>query len=104
MGNIGGGSNNEVSYQRDFNGTVHLRGVAQACGNPPGGTIFTLPNGYRPVTQEVQVAMFTSGAKRVDIDPDGSVQAAAANGGSFEWVSLDGLTFRCAPSGANGCP
>jgi hypothetical protein len=98
------GVNNVVSYQRDPFGTVHLRGVALKCGAPPSGdTIFTLPSGYRPAAQEVQVALYSTGANRVNIDTSGGVVAAGgpASGAS---VSLDGLTFRCAPSGSNGCP
>jgi hypothetical protein len=95
--------NNRVSYYRDPFGSVSVRGIAQRCGNTTS-TIFTLPAGYRPGGQEIQPVMHSSGtARRLNINPDGTVviEDLPSNG---EWISLDGITFRCAPSGANGCP
>jgi hypothetical protein len=96
--------NNEAGYYRDPLGIVHLHGIAVKCGSPPSGdTIFTLPAGYHPAKLEHQPAVYSTGVKEVNIDPAGNVSAANAPSAN-EWVSLDGITFRCAPSGSNGCP
>jgi hypothetical protein len=96
--------NNQVGYYRDPLGFVHLQGVAVKCGSPPSGdTIFTLPPGHRPAKLEHHAAVYSSGAKEVQIHSTGGVTAASGPSPS-DWVSLDGLTFRCAPSGSNGCP
>ena len=39
---------------------------------------------------------FTSGAV--------SVEAPTTEANAKEWISLDGISFRCAPSGFGGCP
>lgn len=101
--NISPNVNNSVSYRRDPLGTVSVRGIALRCGTATN-PVFTLPAGYRPARQEIHVVMHSSGiARRVNIDSGGAVNidVLPADG---EWVSLDGITFRCAPSGANGCP
>jgi hypothetical protein len=97
--------NNSVEYYRDPTGIVHLRGIAVRCG-AAGGTIFTLPAGYRPGKQEIHAA-WSSGANavRLQIQGNGVVEplpAAIVPAGS--WLSLDGITFRCAPPGDNDCP
>jgi hypothetical protein len=100
--------NNEVSFTRDPLGIVHLHGVATKCGTPASGdTIFTLPAGSRPQHLEHLGTVAADAFGALVVDPDGHVTAVAGNfsrdaGGG--WISLDGLTFRCGPSGANGCP
>jgi hypothetical protein len=115
LGDVGGGClstvgwfdlspnvNNSASYYRDPYGTVHLRGVAIKCG-ATSDTVFTLPVGLRPGSQEVQVVQYSTGPGRIDVNPTGTVVAAIAPAAGT-WMSLDGITFRCAPSGSNGCP
>ena len=97
--------NNSVSYYRDPVGIVHLRGIAVRCGAATN-TIFTLPEGYRPGKQEIEPS-FNSGffASSISINPSGVVSpfpAAAITPGT--WVTLDGMSFRCAPPGSNDCP
>ena len=122
-----GGSTPDASYYRDRDGTVHLRGVVHAvdgalfsCGDASPGsdefiTVSGLPVGYRP---EFQMAFTTSANKKPGqvrvaphlnsgIGPNGSISIepgyptyADAKVG----VSLDGISFRCFPSGQNGCP
>jgi len=97
--------NNEVSMTRDPLGIVHLHGVAEQCGSPPSGsTIFTLPTGSRPGKLEHLATVAADAFGAVNIEPDGNVTAVAGNFAQPGWISLDGLTFRCAPSGQNGCP
>jgi len=97
--------NNEVGMTQDPLGDVHLHGVAEKCGNPPSGdTIFTLPAGSRPGKLEHLATVAADAFGVVNIEPDGDVTAVAGDYARPGWISLDGLTFRCAPSGQNGCP
>lgn len=67
-------------------------------------TVFTLPAGYRPGAQQVLAVMHSGGsARRLNVNSDGTVVVDVLPGAD-EWISLDGLTFRCAPSGSSGCP
>ena len=95
--------NNEVGYYRDPFGRVHLQGIAVKCGEPPSGeVIFTLPAGYRPDKLNHFGTVASDAFGVVGVDPLGQVQRLAGNPAG--WISLDGLSFRCAPSGSNGCP
>jgi hypothetical protein len=97
--------NNEVSMTRDPLGIVHLHGVAEKCGSPPSGnTIFTLPAGSRPPKLEHLATVAADAFGTVNIEPDGDVTAVAGNFAQPGWISLDGLTFRCGPTGQDGCP
>jgi hypothetical protein len=95
-----------VGYYRDLDGQVHLTGIAQKCGSPPGGAVvFALPPGYRPQnTQEQTAPVVTGGAAattNVIAFDDGEI---SVNANSKDAVSLAGISFRCAPPGSNGCP
>jgi hypothetical protein len=92
-----------VGYYRDLDGQVHLTGVAQKCGSPGSGAqIFQLPRGYRPEFTQTQTAPQNSNTTTNVILFDGGEVSANVN--SNDTVSLAGLSFRCAPSGKNGCP
>src|SRR5690606_25689018 len=93
-------SYNNVAFFKDSCGIVHLRGLikdgalSSTAGNKP---VFTLPAGYWPAAQELHAAC-NAGASttnprmaRVDILPDGKVFVV---GGSNDWLSLDGISFR----------
>jgi hypothetical protein len=95
-----------VGYARDAAGFVHLEGSAFRCGSA-GTTIFTLPAGFRPVAQiyltGIQQAFFTETPTPIEVHADGSVVSSGpVTAGNS--ASLDGLTFRCGPSGSDGCP
>ena len=98
--------NNEVGYSRDQFGRVFLQGVATKCGNPPSGnTIFTLPAGFRPAKLEHFGTVAANAFGAVEVDNSGHVMVAAGDVGFLTgWISLDGLSFRCGPSGSDGCP
>jgi hypothetical protein len=74
--------------------------------------IFTLPPGYRSAKRDVHVTLTNSKLGRVSVDgPDlglggGAVlvETPSTIFDAQEWVSLDGISFRCAPSGQDGCP
>lgn len=106
-----------AAYFRDSAGIVHLQGLIKAtevsgtfCATRwAGGTnpIAVLPPGYRPDGKQI-FAVYTNGSLgRLDIDVGGIVRP---NTGAFSvtdaqaWVSLSGISFRCAPSGQDGCP
>ncbi len=94
---------NTAGFFRDPFGIVHLRGRMDSGGNPCE-TVFTLPAGYRPGNGEMQIAASELGPfvpARIHIEADGAVRVV--EGGTAE-LSLDGITFRCAPAGQNGCP
>ncbi len=81
-----------VGYYRDPSGLVYLQGFAYNCGN--GVATFTLPPGYAPAKER----SFFGGS-------GGGVTANGEVYGSSEHISvLDGIVFRCGPSGQNGCP
>lgn len=102
-------------YFRDALGYVHLRGsFFPYCGEYE--YLYTLPPGYRP-GQTQRFGAFGSDTSDygllpvlVRITPDGAIyprqseEASEASLPATAKVSLDGLTFRCAPSGSNGCP
>jgi hypothetical protein len=93
-----------LGYYRDLDGQVHLTGVAQKCGAPPGGAVvFRLAPGYRaPIIQTVPVAVNgNGGTTNAIVFDDGEVSVNASN---KDAVSLAGISFRCAPPGKHGCP
>jgi hypothetical protein len=94
-----------LGYYRDLDGQVHLTGVAQKCGSPPGGAVvFRLAPGYRAqITQMVPVALNVAngGTTNAFVYDDGEV---AVNASNKDAASLAGISFRCAPPGKHGCP
>jgi hypothetical protein len=108
--NLGDHVNNAAAYGRDPSGVVHIRGLIQQCfGNPlapeVSPVIFTLPPGFRPAREEVVlgVSSITAGFVRINVGPNGEVSTSNPPGDE-KWLSLDGISFRCDPSGADGCP
>jgi hypothetical protein len=111
-----GGNFETAAFYRDPQGQVHLRGTVQCpIVAPLGNThIFTLPAGYRPANELAfvtrQASSGTHGRAVILINApaitggnvDYSLESDAAAAG--EAVSLDGISFRCEPSGSNGCP
>jgi hypothetical protein len=106
-----------AAYYRDRDGVVHLKGTLKPGGGGPGYQAFVLPPGYRPaLTSEFAGVGTDTGSPFATVwlivgsqangDPTNPNQAGAALapvGGSM-WNSLDGISFRCGPSGSNGCP
>ena len=132
-GNYGSGEWQSVGFVRDRAGVVHLKGIAcikaiaiDACGpnyafnclGQPSTqacpeAIFVLPEGFRPPRRALFSTLIgIAGNKlgRVDAFGGGEVQLSDApfstvNGNTkVDWVSLDGISFRCGPSGQHGCP
>jgi hypothetical protein len=86
-----------VSYSKDAQGIVWIRGVASAGGV---GTMFTLPSGFRPAATELFGcdANGTSGGHaiaRIDISDDGTVTYQSGPTSS-NYCSLSGIAFEAA--------
>jgi hypothetical protein len=92
-----------AGYYRDRFGRVYIQGLPIRCGNP-NSRIFTLPPGFRPEGFEYRPTYSSTGSGLVTIGDDGSVWAADGATSSGHFISLGGISFRCAPSGQNGCP
>jgi hypothetical protein len=117
-------NHNSAAFLRDRFGFVHLKGLVDAddgggtggCSFGPAGDdlIFNLPAGYRPARREVFATITNGALGRVNVsgpvlNPNQglgavSVDAPTTEANAKQWISLDGISFRCAPSGANGCP
>ncbi|HKZ12931.1 MAG TPA: hypothetical protein VJL81_03695 [Solirubrobacterales bacterium] len=63
-----------------------------------------MPAGYRPAADAyfLGAAPESTGSVQVVVNPAGEVTAFVAN--VHVAVALDGITFRCGPSGSAGCP
>jgi len=95
-----------AGFLRDSLGFVHLRGNVNCASGPSTQPIFILPGGYRPARTErfATVAGAGGGAfNAIEVDPAGAVKPTLT-GGTAASIALDGITFRCAPPGSNGCP
>jgi len=100
-----------VGYSRDSFGMVHLRGQAINCTGSValGTTVFVLPAGFRPDLppggQETFAGLIPGASPRVGtvvVRGAGNVEVFSVQNG--ESISFSGVTFRCGPSGQNGCP
>ena len=109
-----------AAFTRDAAGFVHLKGTLHPDDQDHGGacnedtelshSAFVLPPGYRPQRREQMPVAGAELGHSVYIDgprltepPAGSV-SIAGNIGDLDYVSIDGISFRCAPAGVNGCP
>ena len=98
-----------AAYLRDRFGFVHLKGaVYQQCANV-GNTIFILPAGYRPAASAVFAIVANDAFADVYVNDNGGYDGPGsvtvhAGGGGFGAFTLDGINFRCGPSGSDGCP
>jgi hypothetical protein len=119
-------THNSAAFLRDRHGFVHLKGLVDADDLESNGCdfssadqiIFVLRAGYLPAKREVHVTLTNGALGRITVDPDPPaaalgippelgtvlVESPTTEANAKEWVSLDGITFRCAPSGSDGCP
>src|SRR4030095_11172970 len=97
-------------FTGDASGGVHLRGRLATRGSCASASqlpaIFVLPPGYRPP----DVVVEPSGRQGhpgfpVTVASNGGVRPRNyfPSGGQVP-ASLNGISFRCGPSGLNGCP
>jgi len=104
-----GGSDDPARFYRDPLGTVHLNGSVSCPSTPTVGfDIFVLPAGYTPSRQVWFATPEGTGTGQVaDIEVTSAGDVTYATGSDPAGtgaVRLDGITFRCSPSGSNGCP
>jgi hypothetical protein len=67
--------------------------------------IFNLPPGYRPGRTELQPVMANGDMAILRVGPSGEVRYTGSyTGDDFFALSVDGIAFRCAPAGQDGCP
>lgn len=95
-------SNARAGYYRDHAGFVRLEGFVKECST---GGIFELPAGYRPAGRSRQAVVTDDpeGFAELQVESSGSVHIKGVSDIGRE-VSLEGITFRCGPAGAGGCP
>jgi hypothetical protein len=102
-----------AAFARDRHGIVRLKGRVKAVdgsgcnfGAPEDQLIFTLPPGYRPEKRDAEPVLTNFAFGRVNVDVGGqvSVDPPTTETNARVWLSLDGIAFRCLPSGTNGCP
>jgi hypothetical protein len=104
------GKRTAAAFYRDPSGVVHLRGQVETHGtcdpDRPLPPIFSLPPGYRPLSTHVEPSSLRGGAGfAVTITYAGAVGPRPYFPGARRTMGeLDGITFRCGPSGRNGCP
>jgi hypothetical protein len=80
-------------FYKDNQGRVFLQGmIKKSSAVVVGEVIFTLPVGYRPLGQSLFVVMSNSAVARIDVMPNGQVQAST--GVNAGWVSMAGISFR----------
>jgi hypothetical protein len=99
---IPGVSLHEVSFYKDHEGIVHLEGSAIVGTGTPYPVIFTLPPGFRPAPRTVLTFPNSEGEEVIsiqgsDIDSEGhdfSGDVLLYGGGSDNYASLNGITFR----------
>jgi hypothetical protein len=95
-----------ASFARDPWGIVHVRGrLIDGTGGSACSVLFQLPPGYRPAATEHFPAQIDAAVDMVAVygqstENPGTIYAATFN----DQVRLSGISFRCAPSGADGCP
>ncbi len=115
-----------AAFFRDASGMVHLKGVivgpennvsgATTCADAIAGAVpdlnsrqasfVRLPPGYRPAARTIFTTISNSKLARVDAWADGRVYPVPPTTGADvgAWLSLSGISFRCAPAGVDGCP
>ena len=109
--NFDTGGHQPAAFFRDAFGFVHIQGLVKATNNNcdfsfGDNNIFELPAGYRPASRSVHSIVANDTGRRVNVDPTGlvGVDTSVPLGDIVAFVSLDGISFRCAPSGQDGCP
>ncbi|MGH9276518.1 MAG: glycosyl hydrolase family 28-related protein [Acidimicrobiales bacterium] len=81
-----------ATYYRDAAARVHLAGVVRPGTTTPDTAIFTLPVGYRPISDGLFAAATSDGVVNLRVKAGGDVTLAGGTVSTF--VSLDGISFR----------
>ncbi len=99
---IPGVSLRSVGFYKDHEGIVHLEGSALVGEGTPYPIIFTLPIGFRPASKTVLTFPNSEGEEVISIQgsninsggTDYSGDVLLVNGGSDNFASLNGISFR----------
>jgi hypothetical protein len=86
---------------------VRLKGYLKcpAVVDPSFTPMFQLPAGYRPDETRLRVVgTFNATPGQLEITGDGYVAPTARPNAANILISIDGISFRCGPSGVDGCP
>lgn len=91
-----------VGFYKDHEGIVHLEGAAFVGTGTPYPIIFTLPPGFRPASKTVLTFPNLEGEQSISIQgsdiakegTDYSGDVLLIGGGSANFASLNGITFR----------
>lgn len=79
---------------RKQNGEIKLRGLALIGGiNGAGGTLMTIPIGFRPSLIEVFTQDYNNAAVRLDINPSGAITLPAQATAAGSFISLAGIRY-----------
>ena len=81
-------------YWKDTCGIVHFDGLIKGGTTTANTTLFTLPVGYRPRMHQKFGCISADALCTINVDSTGNVILKA--GGSTNWLSLSGITFRAA--------
>jgi hypothetical protein len=101
-----GGELPSPAYYRDPFGVVHLRGSVKCPASPAYDySIFSLPPGFRPEGFSYFPAIVSYNQHgAVGVGKSGEVRNMLASSAAASHLALDSVSFRCGPSGQNGCP
>lgn len=82
-----------AGYYRDAAGVVRVQGLIKS--GTAGTTAFTLPAGYRPLSQKQFLTFGSGGIANVLVDSSGNVQPSNLSGSNVTtYVYLEGISFR----------
>ena len=95
--NYGGGWES-CKIRKDPAGIVHLEGMLKTTIGPNANTMFTLPPGFRPGVNRIQLVASNNIARRLFISSTGIVNLYQDTGvAANDFVSLSGISFQSAP-------
>jgi hypothetical protein len=84
-----------AGYTITEDGLVRVQGLVKKLNNDTNttGTIFTLPDGYRPADRHMFTQWSRGRTARVDVLANGEVQANVDGAPDPAWLTLDGIAF-----------
>lgn len=80
----------KFGYLKDSSGIVHLKGLVK--NGDVKKPVFVLPEGFRPLKNQIYTVMSNEKPARLDVAADG--QIIGRTGIHLGWVSLSGITFK----------
>lgn len=94
-----------AAFYRDPYGMIHISGSIKCSLVPNNGSeIFTLPAGFRPSKEHFFATTQSAGTGMTGVNEGGVLFFSGTGAIANTRIDLDGIDFRCGPSGVNGCP